>query len=87
MEIVEKLLQALRIEIPTGYRDEASFQLGVKPAKKEVELCRSDALAPQRRLALFYPFHNVPLGWQPVCALPSHRNKLPSAYLMRRRET
>jgi hypothetical protein len=38
--IVEKLRKAIKIEIPTGYQDEAGFHMGVKPAENEVKSCR-----------------------------------------------
>jgi len=37
--------------------------------------------------ARFSTAHNLPLGWEPECGLHSHRNKLFSAYVMRRRVT
>jgi hypothetical protein len=83
--IVEKLRKS--IKIPTGYQDEAGFHLGIEPAEKKVEWCRFGSLVPRRRFAVFHPFHNRPLGWQAECALTSQFNRLPSAYLMRRRET
>jgi hypothetical protein len=85
--IVEELRKAITIAIPTGYQDETGFHPGVEPAEKEVESCRSGALAPRRGAALFHPFHNCPLGWQAEGALTSQLNNLPSAYLMHRRET
>jgi hypothetical protein len=45
------------------------------------------SLAPRQRLALFHPVNNLPLGWQPGCALRSQRNKQSFACVMRRRET
>jgi hypothetical protein len=36
-EIVAKLRNAIRIEIPVGYQDETGFHLGVKPAEKEIK--------------------------------------------------
>jgi hypothetical protein len=35
--IVAKLRNAVRIEIPVGYQDEAGFHMGVKPAQKAVQ--------------------------------------------------
>jgi hypothetical protein len=35
--IITKLRNAVRIEIPTGYQDEAGFHMGVKPAGKEAK--------------------------------------------------
>jgi hypothetical protein len=84
--IVSKLWKAIRIEIPTGYQDEAGFHQGVEPAEKEAKSCRSGSLPSRRRAALFHPFHRCPLGWQTECALASQLNRLPSAYLMHRRE-
>ena len=85
--IVEKLRKVIRIEFPTGYQDEAGFHLGVKPAEENLKSCRLGSFAPRRRLALFHPFHNVPLGWQPARPLCSQRNKLFSTGLLRRRDT
>ena len=36
-EIVAKLRNALKIEIPTGYQDETGFHMGTKPADEEVK--------------------------------------------------
>jgi hypothetical protein len=36
-EIVAKLRNTIRLEIPTGYQDEIGFHMGVKPAEKEVK--------------------------------------------------
>ena len=36
-EIVSKLRKAVKIEIPTGYQDEAGFHRGVKPAEKDIK--------------------------------------------------
>lgn len=44
------------------------------------------SFAPRRHLGLFHPVNNLPLGWQPECALRSQRNKQSFAYVMRRRE-
>lgn len=85
--IFSKLWKAIRIEFPTGYQDEAGFHLGVKPAEKEVNSYRPGALPSRRRLSLFRRFHNRPLGWQAESVLTSRLNGLPSAYLMRRRES
>jgi len=46
-----------------------------------------DSFAPRRHLALVHPVNNLPLGWQPLCALRSQRNKQCCAYLMRWWET
>jgi hypothetical protein len=35
--IVAKARNAIRIEIPVGYQDEAGFHMGVKPAEKEIK--------------------------------------------------
>jgi len=35
-DIVARLWNAIRIEIPTGYQDETGFHMGVKPAEKAV---------------------------------------------------
>src|ERR1035438_7191627 len=60
--IVEKLRKEIRIAIPTGYQDDAGFHLGVEPSEKEVKSCRSGSLPSRRRVALFHPFPNRPLG-------------------------
>jgi hypothetical protein len=85
--IFSNLWKAIRIEIPSGYQDEEGFHLGVDAAKSEVKSHRSGPLVSRRRVALFHPFHNIPLGWQAACALASQRNKVPSAHLLRRRDT
>jgi hypothetical protein len=36
-EIVGKLRNAIKIEIPTGYQDENGFHMGAKPADKEIK--------------------------------------------------
>jgi hypothetical protein len=36
-EIVAKLRNAIKIEIPTGYQDETGFHMGAKPVEKEVK--------------------------------------------------
>jgi len=35
--IMNKLKNAVKIQIPTGYQDETGFHLGVKPAKSDVQ--------------------------------------------------
>ena len=45
------------------------------------------SFASRQRLVLFHSINNLPLGWQPECALRSQRNKQSFAYVMRRRET
>jgi hypothetical protein len=35
--MIAKVRCLVRIEIPTGYQDETGFQLGVKPAEKEIK--------------------------------------------------
>jgi hypothetical protein len=35
--IFARLLNAIKIEIPTGYQDESGFHAGVKPAEKEIK--------------------------------------------------
>jgi hypothetical protein len=85
--IVPKLWQAIKIEIPIGYQDEMGFHMEVKPAEQTSRAVAVVSFAPRRRLALLHPAHNLPLGWQPDCALRSQHNKLFFAYLMRRRET
>lgn len=36
-DIVAKLRNAIKFEVPTGYQDETGFHLGVKPAEKQVQ--------------------------------------------------
>ena len=35
--IMNKLKNAVKIQIPTGYQDETGFHLGVKPAKSDAQ--------------------------------------------------
>jgi hypothetical protein len=35
--LIAKVRCLARIKIPTGYQDETGFQLGVKPAEKEIK--------------------------------------------------